>query len=106
MDLIIAHTLALLVIATVVAIIARRVSLPYTVGLVVAGAALSLLRIDTGVVLTHDIVFDVLLPPLLFEAARNLHWQNLRRDIVPVLTLSVLGVIVSAAVVAAGMHQL
>ncbi len=106
MDLIIARTLGLLVIATVVAIIARRISLPYTVGLVVAGAALSLLRIDTGIVLTHDIVFDLLLPPLLFEAALNLNWQDLRRDMVPVLTLSILGVIIGAAVVAAGMHQL
>jgi CPA1 family monovalent cation:H+ antiporter len=76
------------------------------VGLVVAGAALSIFRIDTGVVLTHDIVFDVLLPPLLFEAALNLHWKDLRRDMPPILVLSVLGVIISAAVVAAGMSGL
>lgn len=106
MDVIIAHTLGLLTIATVVAIIARRVALPYTVGLVVAGAALSFFRIDTGFALTHDIVFDVLLPPLLFEAALNLQWRELRRDMVPVVVLSVLGVVISAAVVAGGMHGL
>jgi CPA1 family monovalent cation:H+ antiporter len=106
MDLVIARTLGLLLVATMVAIMARRVSLPYTVGLVVAGAALTFLRVDSGIALTHDIVFDVLLPPLLFEAALNLHWNNLRRDIFPVLVLSIAGVIVSAAVVAAGMFEL
>jgi CPA1 family monovalent cation:H+ antiporter len=106
MDLVIARTLGLLLVATMVAIMARRASLPYTVGLVVAGAALTFLRVDSGLALTHDIVFNVLLPPLLFEAALNLHWSNLRRDIFPVLILSIAGVIVSAAVVTAGMFGL
>ena len=104
MDLIIARTLALLLVATLVAIVARRVRLPYTVGLILAGAALTFGRIDTGVTLTHDIIFDVILPPLLFEAALNIPWQDLRRDMVPVLVLSIAGVLVSTAVVTAGMH--
>jgi len=45
----------------------------------------------------------VVLPPLLFEAAINVHWRPLCRDMLPVLTLSTLGVIVSAVCVAAGM---
>jgi monovalent cation:H+ antiporter, CPA1 family len=106
MDLIIARTLGLLLVATLVAIVARRVSLPYTVGLILAGAALTFGRIDTGVTLTHDIIFDVILPPLLFEAALNIPWQELRRDMVPVLVLSIVGVAVSAIVVTAGMHML
>ena len=32
--------------------------------------------------LTHDLIFDVVLPPLLFEAALNLHWSELKRDLV------------------------
>ena len=94
----------LLLVATLVAIVARRVRLPYTVGLILAGAALTFGRIDTGVTLTHDIIFDVILPPLLFEAALNIPWQDLRRDMVPVLVLSIAGVLVSTAVVTAGMH--
>jgi CPA1 family monovalent cation:H+ antiporter len=103
MDLIIARTLGLLVVAILVAIIARRLALPYTVGLVVAGVALSLSRFDSGITLTHDIIFDVILPPLLFEAAINTPWGQLRRDMVPVLVLSIFGVVISAAVVAGGM---
>ena len=52
--------------------------------------------------LTHDIIFDVILPPLLFEAALNIHWSELRRDALPVLTLAILGVVISAIVVAGG----
>jgi CPA1 family monovalent cation:H+ antiporter len=106
MDLIIEQTLALMVVAIFVAIIARRLSLPYTVGLVVAGAALAFSRYDTGIRLTHDIIFDVILPPLLFEAAVNIPWHELRRDMIPVLVLSVFGVVISAAVVSAGMTWL
>ena len=73
MDLILSHTVDLLVAAIFVAIIARRVHLPYTVGLVVMGIALALVRIETEVSLTHEFIFDVILPPLLFEAALAIH---------------------------------
>lgn len=103
MEAIIANTVSLLFAAIVVALLARRLHLPYTVGLVVAGIALAMVRIDTGVTLTHDFIFDVILPPLLFEAALNIHWKELRRDALPVLTLAIAGTILSAAVVAASM---
>jgi CPA1 family monovalent cation:H+ antiporter len=102
MNLILTNTVGLLVAAIVVALIARRIRLPYTVGLVAAGAALAFLPIATPLTLTHDFVFDIILPPLLFEAAINIHWPDLRRDALPVLMLAVLGTILSAAVVAGG----
>ncbi len=103
MDIALIHTIGLLGVAVLVAIAARRLSLPYTVGLVLTGVGLALMRLETGEMLTHDFIFDVVLPPLLFEAAINIHWRPLSRDLAPVLTLSTLGVIVSAALVAAGM---
>jgi len=103
MDAVIVGTLGLLIVAILVAIVARRLALPYTVGLVAAGAALAFSRIDFGITLTHDIIFELILPPLLFEAALNIHWRELRRDMVPVLVLSILGVVISAAIVSAGM---
>jgi monovalent cation:H+ antiporter, CPA1 family len=103
MDTTLGHTISLLGIAILVAMLARRLSLPYTVGLVVTGIGLALSRLGTGAMLTHDFILDVILPPLLFEAAINIHWHSLRRDLLPVLTLSTLGVVVSAAFVAAGM---
>jgi Na+:H+ antiporter len=103
MDLILSHTVDLLLAAIFVAIIARRVHLPYTVGLVVTGIGLALVRIETEVTLTHEFIFDVILPPLLFEAALAIQWTELRRDSLPVLTLATAGVLISAVVVAAGM---
>ena len=61
--------MGLLVAAIFVAIIARRVCLQYTVGSVVARTGLALTNVETQTVLTHDFIFDVILPPLLFEAA-------------------------------------
>jgi CPA1 family monovalent cation:H+ antiporter len=103
MDGIVNTTVALLVAAVAVALVARRLALPYTVGLVIAGIGLALTRINTGLVLTHDLIFSVILPPLLFEAAINIHWRELRRDMLPILVLAIVGTIISAAVVTAGL---
>jgi monovalent cation:H+ antiporter, CPA1 family len=93
----------ILAIAMVVAIVARQFSLPYTVGLVIVGAALSVSKINIGAVLTRDFIFQVILPPLLFEAAVTLPWKDLRADLLPVVVLSAFGTVVSVAAVAAGM---
>jgi CPA1 family monovalent cation:H+ antiporter len=95
--------IGLLVAAIVVARLARLLRLPYTVGLVIAGIAIALAPVQVGITLTHDLIFDVILPPLLFEAAINIHWHELRRDLMPVLTLAILGTVVAAAVIAAGL---
>ena len=70
----------LLIVATLTALAARRLRVPYTVGLVAAGAALALAHVQTGRGLTGHLLFNALLPPLLFEAALSLSWAELRRD--------------------------
>jgi CPA1 family monovalent cation:H+ antiporter len=54
MDIILTRTIGLLGVAILVAIIARRLRLPYTVGLVITGIALAVARVQTGAMLTHD----------------------------------------------------
>ena len=103
MDTVLTRTISFLCVAILVAIIARRVRLPYTVGLVVTGIGLAVAGLETGAMLTHDFIFEVILPPLLFEAALSIRWRELRRDMLPVVVLSTLGVVISAVVVAAGM---
>ena len=105
MDAVLTRTIGLLVAAILVAIIARRVRLPYTVGLVLAGICLAVSGLETGAMLTHDFIFEVILPPLLFESALSIRWRELRRDMLPVLVLSTVGVAISAAAVAAGMAE-
>src|ERR1700733_3860436 len=106
MDVLLFRALSLLGLAILVALAARRLRLPYTVGLVLAGAALAATRSHAGLALTHDLIFDVVLPPLLFEAALNLRWSDLQRDLVPVVALSTIGVALCAAVVAGGLVTL
>jgi CPA1 family monovalent cation:H+ antiporter len=103
MDTVLTHTVSFLGVAILVAIIARRMRLPYTVGLVLTGIGLAVAGLETGAMLTHDFIFEVILPPLLFEAALSIRWRELRQDMLPVVALSTLGVVVSAVVVAAGM---
>ncbi len=103
MGAILAGTVGLLIVAILVALIARRLALPYTVGLVATGIALALVQPLPGPALTHDFIYLVILPPLLFEAALSLRWAELRRDMLPVLILSTVGVVISALVVAGGM---
>jgi len=96
----------LLLIAAVVAMLTRRLKLPYSVGLVVAGILLAVLPFAPNIQLTKDLIFTALLPPLLFDAAYYIDWNQLRRDFSVVVVLATLGVIFSATITAAGMHFL
>src|ERR1022692_3900732 len=96
----------LLLIAAVVAMLTRRLRLPYTAGLVAAGIGLALLPFSPTVSLTRDLIFTGLLPPLIFEAAFQLDWRQLRRDLPVVLALASAGVLLSACVTTLGMHYL
>jgi Na+:H+ antiporter len=96
----------LLLVAAVVAMLARRLRVPYNIGLVIAGIGLALLPFSTRVELTKTLVFTAFLPPLIFEAAIHLRWRELRKDLPVILVLATLGVLLSAGVTAAGMHYI
>jgi CPA1 family monovalent cation:H+ antiporter len=95
----------LLFVATVVAIIARRLRLPTMVGLLIAGVALAITPIvapQTG--LTPKLLYTILLPPLVFEGALNIRWKDLRADLSLILMLVTVGVLISLLIVAAITH--
>lgn len=96
----------LLLIAAVVAMLTRRLRLPYSVGLVAAGIVLATLPLALKIVLTKNLIYTALLPPLLFEAALSIHWAQLRRNLSLIVVLATLGVLLSACVTATGMHYL
>ncbi len=96
----------LLLVACFVAIATRRIGLPYSVGLVVAGIGLGFTGYSRGIILTPHMIFTYLLPPLIFEAALHVCWRQARREAPLVLTLAFVGTFLSASVVAAGMHWL
>ena len=96
----------LLLIAAVVAMLAKRLRVPYSIGLVVAGIGVSLLPFVPYVELTKELIFIAFLPPLIFEAAFYLHWKDLKKDLPIILTLATLGVLLSAGTTAIGMRYL
>src|SRR4051794_25296658 len=96
----------LLLIACLIAMLCRRLGLPYIVGLVVAGFLIALLPNAPELPLSRELIFNILLPPLVFEAALQLDWRRFKGELPLTLTLAFAGVALAAAVVAAGMHYL
>ena len=88
----------LLLIASVVAIMAKRFKIPYTVGLVLMGLVLGLLsaqKID----ISPEVILALLVPPLVFDAAFHIRLDDLRRDFWLILLLAVPGVILTTLMV-------
>ena len=98
---------AILVLACGMALLAKRLKLPYTVLLVVAGLAVSLLLelLDLKgeealrghlekIKLEPDLLLQLFLPILLFEAAFHVNLQQFLRNWRPILFLAIPGVIV------------
>ena len=90
--------IGLLLIASVVAITARQLRLPYTVGLVLIGLALTFLT-ATDVNISPQIILAMLVPPLVFEAAFHIRLEDLRRDFWLIITLAIPGVILTTLLV-------
>jgi len=80
-------------IATVVWLAARRLRVPYTVALVVAGLVLGSTHVFPAPALTRNVMFGLVLPALIFEAAFDLELEEVRRDGVTLASLAVPGVI-------------
>jgi NhaP-type Na+/H+ or K+/H+ antiporter len=84
----------LLFVSALVAMLTRRLHLPYTVGLVLAGMALYFSHVYIKWHLTKDLIFSV----LVFEAALFIHWRDFKKEL-PVVTLfATAGVVLAAAV--------
>ncbi|HFD87937.1 MAG TPA: hypothetical protein ENJ35_09720, partial [Gammaproteobacteria bacterium] len=91
----------LFIIASGVAVTARRWNIPYTVSLVLVGLGLGYLHVLKAPELTHDLVFLVFLPGLIFEAAYHIDFEEMWRDRLPILSLAVPGVAVAIGLTAA-----
>jgi len=93
---------ALLVALPLIAFVAGRLRLPYTVVMVLVGLVVSLVPLGGNVIgITPDLAVTLLLPGLVFEAAYRLDGNEVRRSFGGVALLAIPGVLVCAAVVAA-----
>jgi CPA1 family monovalent cation:H+ antiporter len=94
----------LMIIASIVAVIVKRIKIPYTIALVVVGLFIGSVKGLEPVELTEHLVLFIFLPALLFEAAFNLDLRHVKKVYPGVLILATLGVAVSIAIIGAGLH--
>lgn len=90
----------LFVVATAVAIAARRLHMPYTVALVLAGLLLGALHAFEVPQLTKELLFTVFLPGLLFEAAFHMEFDELWRNRAAITALAAPAVVAAIALTA------
>jgi len=98
--------IAEMLVISAVALACKYIRLPYTIALVAVGLGLGLTRpfFTLEVQLTPDLLFAVLLPALLFEAAIHLPLSKIRQNLRPILLLAVPGMLITTAVVGYGLH--
>lgn len=87
-------------IATAVAIATRRIPVPYTVALLIAGLGLGVLGVIEAPHLTKDVLFVVFLPGLLFEGAFHIDLKDFRLNSRTITALALPGVVVGIGVTA------
>ena len=90
--------IGLLLVASLVGIITHRLRLPYTVGLVLIGLALSF-RGQENIDIPPEIFLGLLVPPLIFEAAFHIKIRDLQKDIALILILAIPGVLITTMLV-------
>ncbi len=92
--------IGLLAIVSLVAWAVRRLRVPYTVALVVAGLLMTF-QSSTQVALTPELILALFVPPIVFEAAFHLNLSDLQRNLPGILLLAVPGVILTTLIVGA-----
>lgn len=97
----------LLIAASVIAVIAKRIGIPYTVALVLGGLLLSVVPLPALAPLhqgnrpdwlTPDVILTLFLPALLFEGSLKIELRRITTDIVPLLLLANIGVLIATLV--------
>ena len=103
-EVVLENLVEILLLASVVAIAVKRIHIPYTTALVLVGIAVSFLPFHLDVHLSKELVFLVILPPLLFQGALHTDLDQLRRHLLPIVTLAVPGLVVAMLLMGAMLH--
>jgi monovalent cation:H+ antiporter, CPA1 family len=92
-------SIILLLVATGVALLSRRLRVPYVTGLVLAGLPITEL-LSRRIGLDPALVLNLFLPILIFEAGINTDVSRLRSTFKPIALLAVPGAVLSSAIIA------
>src|SRR5215467_5196001 len=80
--------LTLLVFVVLFAALARKLSTPYPIVLVVAGLSLSFIPGIPRIALNPEVVFLAVLPPLLYAGAWVTSWRDFKANLLSILLLA------------------
>src|SRR5213594_1033488 len=95
-----------LVAVALLAIVARKIRIPYPILLTVGGVVLALVPGLPAIHLDPQLVFDLFLPPLLYPAAVYTTWRDFRANLRPILLLAIGLVLVTMTATAYLFHWL
>jgi monovalent cation/hydrogen antiporter len=95
-----------LVAVALLAIVSRKINVPYPILLTVAGGLLALVPGLPAIHLEPKLVFDLFLPPLLYPAAVYTSWRDFRANLRSILPLAIFLVLLTMTAAAYLLHAL
>lgn len=90
----------------VLSAIATRIKIPYPILLVTAGIGIGFIPGVPTIILNPEIIFLIFLPPLLFDAAFNISYKDLRNNLATIGTLAIPLVFLTTTTIAIVVHYL
>src|SRR5713101_7854081 len=94
-----------LVAVALLAIVARKIRIPYPILLTIGGVVLALIPGLPAIHLDPQLVFNLFLPPLLYPAAVFTSWRDFRANLWPILLLATVLVLITMTATAAVFHS-
>jgi CPA1 family monovalent cation:H+ antiporter len=107
--------LIFILVGVIVSLLSERIKVSYTSFLLVLGMSLSFINSVWKIfpqvsiltsVLSAQVFFGVVLPPIIFKAALDINYQTFRKNIMPITYLATVGVLLSTALIAIMIHFL
>src|SRR5881392_2783930 len=95
-----------LVAVALLAIVARKLRIPYPILLTIGGGVLALIPGLPAIHLDPKLVFNLFLPPLIYPAAVYTSWRDFRTNLRPIILLATVLVLVTMAATAYVFHSL
>src|SRR5256886_450030 len=95
-----------LVAVALLALVARKIGVPYPLLLVIAGGLLAFVPGLPKIQLDPNLVFDLFLPPLIYPAAVYTSWRDFRANLRSILPLAIFLVLLTMSVTAYLFHAL
>src|SRR5438128_7903780 len=95
-----------LVAVALLAIVARKLRIPYPILLTISGGVLALIPGLPAIHLDPELVFNLFLPPLIYPAAVYTSWRDFRTNLRPIILLATVLVLATMAATTCVFHAL